>query len=75
MRKIEIFYIFFPKNRENNNFDKFGPSCKVKAFVVAAGHGDKGIGGMSTSKLLVDNLLGRKTFMSIEPFMFNRIEN
>ena len=51
-----------------------GPSCKVKGFIVAAGHGDKGIGWMSTAKILVDHLLGRKSFMSIKPFSFDRIE-
>ncbi|OFW62889.1 MAG: hypothetical protein A2Z35_04055 [Actinobacteria bacterium RBG_19FT_COMBO_36_27] len=44
-------------------------------FIVATGHGDKGIGWMSNGKLLVDYLLDRKSFTSIEPFMSNRIEN
>lgn len=52
-----------------------GPSQTVNGFIVATGHGDRGIGWMSTSKLLVDHLLGRKTFIPIEPFLFNRIEN
>lgn len=52
-----------------------GSSQVVNGFIIAAGHGDKGIGWMSSGKLLVDHLLGRKTFMSIEPFLFNRFEN
>lgn len=52
-----------------------GPSQTVNGFIVATGHGDKGIGWMSSGKLLVDHLLGKKTFMSIEPFLFDRIEN
>ncbi len=51
-----------------------GTSNKIKGFVVATGHGDRGIGWISTSKLLVDYLVGRKSFISINPFLFNRIE-
>lgn len=52
-----------------------GSSQAVNGFTIATGHGDKGIGWMSSGKLLVDHLLGKKTFMSIEPFLFDRIEN
>jgi len=51
-----------------------GPSQTVNGFIFATGHGDKGIGWMSTSKLLVDYFLGRKTFIPIKPFLFERME-
>lgn len=69
---IRIFSGFRPFSPDKKPL--LGPSRKIKGFIVAAGHGDKGFGWMSTGKLLVDHLLGRKSFLPIKPFRFDRTE-
>ncbi len=68
---IRTFVGFRPYSNDEKPI--LGPSQSVNGFIFACGHGDKGIGWMSTAKLLVDYFLGRTSFISIKPFLFERM--
>jgi glycine/D-amino acid oxidase-like deaminating enzyme len=72
VRCIRTFTGFRPYSPDG--LPMLGPSSRVEGFIVAAGHGDKGVGWLCTSKILADHLTGRRPEIPIDPFLFSRME-
>ncbi len=69
---IRVFAGFRPYSPDQ--LPMLGPAQRVQGLVVAAGHGDRGIGYMCTGKMVADYLCGRAPELPLGPLAFSRFE-